>query len=138
MIPTFRSNILDVYQIIDNDKSATKVFEIDWDNNRLLSRHIDGSKAIDQTINVICSISLKETDIMPDWFGNEFSELYGMPRSFVKANIERLIKEALSDDDRIIKLENFRITDLEKAIAVHFTIVAQDSVFEKEITIENV
>lgn len=138
MIPTFRTNIKEAYENLDNDKEVTRVFEIDWDSNRLLSRHIDGVKAVGQMIDVVCAIELEESIIMPDWFGNEFSELYGMPRSYVKANIERLIREALSTDSRVTGFDNFIITDLPHAIKVKFNVICHDSVFEKEVTIENV
>lgn len=138
MIPTFRTNIKEAYDYLENDKEVTRVFEIDWDNNRLLSRHIDGVEAVGQMIDVVCAINLKETEIMPDWFGNEFASVYGMPRSFVKANIERLIKEALSTDSRVKGFNNFVITDLPHAIKVQFEVVCEDKVFTKEVTINNV
>ena len=101
MIPQYEKTIERFRQKLNNDMTS-RVFKIDWENNRLTSQHIDGKEAINQAVRVITAVELQDWGIFPDWFGIEMKKMYGMPRPFVKANLERLIKEAVNTDDRIL------------------------------------
>lgn len=48
-----------------------------------------------------------------DWnYGIELDDLIGMPKAYIKIEIEKRIKDALSIDDRILKIYNFSYIDI--------------------------
>lgn len=137
MIPQYEKTIVRFREKRDNPMTS-RVFKIDWENNRLTSQHIEGKEAINQAVQVISAVEWGDWGIFPDWFGLEMKNMYGMPRDFVKANLERLIKEACDTDDRIIELTDFKIEDLDKAVEVTFTVICKEGAFETEVTIDDV
>lgn len=137
MIPQYEVTITNIRNKLANEMTS-RVFKIDWENNRLTSQHIDGKEAINQAIQVITATELRDWGIFPDWFGIEMKKMYGMPRPFVKANLERLIKEACSTDTRIESMYNFSIEDIDKAVVVRFTVKCKEGIFLTEVTINDV
>lgn len=137
MIPQYDVTLPDVRRKLNNEMTS-RVFEIDWNENRLLSKHIGGKEAINQAIRVITSTEYQDWGIFPDWFGLEMKNLYGMPRPFVKANLERLILEACSTDDRIVKMYDFSMEDIEKAVVVRFTVQCKEGTFPMELEVSSV
>ena len=137
MIPQYEVTITNIRNKLANEMTS-RVFAIDWENNRLTSQHIDGKEAINQAIQVITATELSDWGIFPDWFGIEMKKMSGMPRPFVKANLERLIKEACSTDTRIESMYNFSIEDIDKAVVVRFTVKCKEGIFLTEVTINDV
>lgn len=140
MIPTYKSNLLESFRSTEVEKPK-KVFKIDWENNRLLSQTIDGNEAVSQNIKAITAVEYQEHIAMPDWFGLAMKDMYGMPRTFVKANLERLVKEALSPYLVIKRLYDVKIEDIDKeSLGISCTIELQDgTTFEELIEVtENV
>lgn len=119
MIPRYRTPLLEIAtpQITSQ---PSKTFKIDWEHKRLLSEKIDGTEAVGQAITVITAIEYQDWPILPDWFGTEMKFIYGMERAFAKANLERLIKEALSTDDRITSVTNWQMEDKPNAVSCYF------------------
>lgn len=132
MIPTYPTTLVESFNVIETEKPK-KVYQIDWENNRLLSRKIDGKTAVNQNMDVIIAIEYLEHEVMPDWFGIAMKDLYGMPPAFVKANLERTIKEAMSPYLVLKRLTNFKIRDIDKeSIEVTCNVeLADGTVFEK-------
>lgn len=136
MIPTYETPLRNTRP---NDLPAfpSKTFKIDWENNRLLSKRIDREEALEQAVQVITAIEYQDFEVMPDWFGIEMKEMYGKPRRFVKANLERIIKEACSTDLRIKRLSDFWMEDLKEAVVVHFTIECEEGAFNTQVRFED-
>lgn len=137
MIPQYEQTI-ERYRQKSQNEMTSRVFKIDWERNRLTSQHIDGEEAITQTVRVISSVELGDYGIFPDWFGIEMKNMYGMPRPFVKANLERLLKEACNTDERIISIKDFNMEDIEKAVVVRLTVVFKEGEAPVELVIDNV
>lgn len=126
MIPTYETNLMESITT-DPDYTPKNVYKIDWNNNRLLSRKIDGQEAVSQNIKVITTTEYQEHQVMPDWFGLAMKDMYGMPMSFVKANMEFLIKDALSTYEIIKRAYDFKIEEINKyELGVTLTIELQD------------
>lgn len=138
MIPGFRTPLLES-RPTKARQIPSRTFEIDWDGNRILSRHIDGLEAVGQAIEVTASVEWRDCEIMPEWFGLEMRPYIGMPRPYVKANLERLIKEALSTDDRIERLHGFVFTDLsDHGILAEFTCETKEGAFDAKVRVGDV
>lgn len=89
----------------------TNTFKIDFYKNRI--RNVfDGIEALKQAIYKILMTQRYKYSIY-DWeYGIELEDLIGMPKGYVKVEIERRIKEALLQDDRIEDVYNFTFKDI--------------------------
>ena len=135
MMPDDVSNLFDTFKDIDK-KRPKKVFKIDWENNRLLNQRIDGKAAVEQAVQVYTAIEYRDFVVMPDWFGIALKDIYGMPRPFVKANLERLIKAALSVDERIERVYDFTMEDIDYGVKVEFTVDCVEGTFSSQLMVD--
>lgn len=83
---------------------------------------IDQIKAVEQAIFLILNVERYEWLIYSWNYGVEFKHLIGKPVDFCIPEIERCIKEALLQDDRIISVENFTFDVNKNKIHVTFTV----------------
>lgn len=126
MKPTYKNDLLKSFENVE-PKEVLPTFEIDWENNRLLSRKVEGEDAVRQNIKSILAVEYQDFIVMPDWFGLAMKDMYGMPRPFVKANLERLIKEALSTYQIIKKIYDVEIYDIDNySIGIDITVELVD------------
>ena len=87
----------------------TKTWHIDEKQNRIVGM-CDRLEAVMQAARLILSTERWQHLILPEDYGIETEELLGASEEFVRADIERRVREALSSDDRIEGLENVQIT----------------------------
>ncbi len=99
---------------------------------------IDGLDAVRQAIRLILSVERYEWLIHSWNYGVELRDLFGKPLSFVLPELERRIREALLQDDRITDVRDFTFTPGRGGkVTVAFTVV---TVFgelreDKEVTL---
>lgn len=89
--------------------APSKTFKIDWENKRITSKLIDGIEAVAQSIVVVTLFQIGRWPALPPNFGIDLTLVHNMPLDFVRANIERIIREALAPDERIDSLSDFEI-----------------------------
>ncbi|WWU65452.1 DUF2634 domain-containing protein [Clostridium baratii] len=111
MIPKFDMVVSDLDEYIQ----SSKTYKIDSFNGRISSK-IDDLESVKQAVFKILQTERFENVIYDDTYGVEFIRFIGKSKDFVKADIERTIKEALLMDDRILDIENFKIIDENKEI----------------------
>ena len=74
---------------------------------KVLSGTCDGKTAVVQSI-YLTLFTDRYKWLIHDWdYGHELASLFGMPLTYVIPEIERLVKEALIQDDRIDDVFNF-------------------------------
>lgn len=83
---------------------------------------IDGIDAVAQAVDLMLSTERFYYDIFSFDYGVELADLIGKDRSFVRADIQRRIEEALSEDDRITGISDFEISFDREAAIVSFTV----------------
>ena len=84
--------------------SYTWAFDL---KEKVLSGTCDGKTAVMQSI-YLTLFTDRYKWLIHDWdYGHELASLFGMPLTYVIPEIERLIKEALIQDDRIDDVFNF-------------------------------
>lgn len=89
----------------------SKTYKIDFYKNRAKGI-FDEIKSLTQAIYKILITKRYKYEIY-DWnYGIEIDDLIGMPKEYVKIEIERRIKDALSIDDRIIDTYDFEFFDI--------------------------
>lgn len=87
-----------------NEKPIEPSLTLDETN---IFRELDGLEALQQTINHILTTERYSLSIYDHRYGVEFDQYIGQPMDFVKADINRTIKEALMEDDRINDVHSF-------------------------------
>ena len=83
---------------------------------------IDGREAVAQAVDLMLSTERFYYDIFSFDYGVELADMIGKDRSFVRADIQRRIEEALSEDDRITGISDFEISFDREAAIVSFTV----------------
>lgn len=115
----------------------TKQYKLDIDNNRIRG-YCDGLEALKLTIYHIL-LTERYRYLIYSWnYGIELDDLYGMPTNYVCLELERRIKEALIQDDRINSVDNF-IFEIPNKKTIHVTFTAHtiygDIEAEKEVRV---
>ncbi len=115
-------SVLKTYREL-NTRPTSRTFQLDLESKRLGRRTCDDVEAINQAIYIILSVERFDYNIHSYDYGVELEELIGKRRSYVEADIRRRLDEALLQDDRIIRTENFSFDYGRSDIHVTFTAV---------------
>lgn len=84
----------------------SKQHQMILDSNRIIAT-CDNLKAVEQTIFKILNTQ-RYAYIIYSWnYGIELEDLFGQPVRYVCPEIERRVREALMQDDRITAVDNF-------------------------------
>lgn len=91
--------------------SPSKTYKIDFENGKVAGT-IDDFEAIFQFVQKVLSTDKYAYTIYDWYYGNELYTLVGKPFAFIKAEIPRIIKDALLVDSRINDVTDFEINRL--------------------------
>lgn len=115
----------------------SRTFRLDYEKGRVISEMIDGQEAINQAIWINLGIEKGVWEIHTPGFGVEFAKLYGRDKELAKAQIEMIIKNALSWDERIYSVSNFFVSDISgknDSISVDFDVDSSAGTFRTGVT----
>lgn len=100
----------------------SKQHRMDLDRNRILGT-CDGLEAVKQSVFKILNTE-RYAHLIYSWdYGIELNDLYGKNPMYVCPEIERRVKEALLQDDRITGVDNFEFnTSNNGVVSVSFTV----------------
>ena len=101
----------------------SKTFKLDRENSCVVGM-ADGLEAVRQAVYLILNTERYQWLIHSWGYGAELQSLVGKPPDFCVAEIERRVREALLQDDRIRSVENFTFEVSKKTIAAQFTVVS--------------
>lgn len=104
-------------------------------SERVLGR-VDGLEAMRQAIYLILSVERYDYLIHSWNYGVELRDLYGMPTSYCIPEIERRIREALLQDDRISAVDGFSFEEDRGKIHATFTVTTDYGAVEAERTVD--
>lgn len=137
MTPRTPSNSLAINTVRAIDHFPSKSFYFDMERGRVSGRTVEGIDEIKQAIAIICSMERGKCPGMPDDFGLELDGILGRKKQFVKANLARIIRKAITVDDRIKDAYDFNFTDLDdNSIHTSFTVeLESDVTFKTEVII---
>ena len=133
MLPTTNKLFNNDIEIVER---ASNTFYLDTDRN-IVFGFTDGREAVKQAIYLILSIERYQYVILPWSYGVEFTDLFGMPISWVIPEAQRRIEEALLQDTRIKAVDNFDFDVGKRVLLVRFTAhtVFGDIDFDREVNI---
>lgn len=88
----------------------TLTYAYNFEMNRIIGM-TDGKDATYQAVRKILSTD-KYANLIYDWrYGHELQSLIGKPKAYAKAEIERIVREAVMQDDRVTGIRDFKIED---------------------------
>lgn len=105
--------VLDIDEIEEGTEQETRTYRIDFENGRI-DGIIDGLEAVKQAIAKILLTERFKNLIYSDDYGCEIQDMLMSNENtdaFIESEIPELIKDALSDDERILGVENFELYD---------------------------
>ena len=99
----------------------TKTYKIDFEKQKIVG-YTDNVEALKQAIILMLSIERYDFIVYSWNYGIELKNLHGKDTSYVMAELERVITEALLQDDRIKSVENFIFDRIKNKVSVTFTV----------------
>lgn len=108
-----------INQIGDTMPSYT--YNINRNTNRI-SGYIDGKDAIIQAVFLILQTERYESMIYNWYYGSELDTLIGQNRDYVTSELQRIIREALTEDDRINEVSDFVIEFKDDVASIEFVV----------------
>lgn len=131
MIPTI--NVLT--QEITETKYPSRTYGIAVENNRI-DGYIDDLEAIKQTVYLILS-SERYKHIIYSWdYGVELLDLIGKPMPYVMSELPRRIKDALTQDDRIVDVTSFEFEKSKNKLHTTFTVITNIGNISTKLEVE--
>lgn len=94
--------------------------------------YIDQIEAVKQAVLIILDVARFDNPVVSWNFGHELNKLIGQPMDLAIAEVERYLKEALTQDDRISDVVGFEFTEKRNALLVEFTVVSTFGNFTTE------
>lgn len=107
LLPADSDSVVDFE--ITREPGNTYRMRVDGDDGMAghIAGYIDGIAAVEQAVYKILSTPRGKYEIYGDEYGVEIADLFGLPIEYVVPEIDRRIKDALLQDDRIEGAENF-------------------------------
>ena len=130
MIPVNNSSVLE--EDFDYELEPSKTYKLNVDNNTISGGYIDGLDALKQAVYKILNTERYDYLIYSWNYGVEIKDLIGEHMSFVIPELERVIKEALMQDDRIEDVTDFEFETNKNDVIVKFKVISIEGVAEIE------
>ena len=105
----------------EDERMPSYTPKIDFERNRIMGT-VDNIDAMEQAIYLILQTERYESIIYNWYYGVEFDTLIGKSRELITSELDRRIREALTEDDRINRLSDFEIEFTSDKAIVLFTV----------------
>lgn len=105
----------------------TRTFELR--GNRILNK-IDGMDALKQSISLALNTERYQYPIYSAQYGSELSTLIGRKKEYIESETERMIKDALLNDDRITGVENIMFKYENDIVEISFNTIYGELTYE--------
>ena len=105
----------------EDERMPSYTPKIDFERNRIMGT-VDNIDAMEQAIYLILQTERYESIIYNWYYGVEFDTLIGKSRELITSELERRIREALTEDDRINRISDFDVEFTSDKAIVSFTV----------------
>lgn len=119
MIPKVNDDLKQDFELLDQ---PNKTYALDIETMSI-EGFVDDLDAMKQAIYKILNTERYEYLIYSWNYGVELFDLFGEPLPFVYPELERMITEALLQDDRIIRVEDFNFISQRGAVSATFRVI---------------
>jgi len=115
--------------MIQEIEQPSLTWKLDGAKERIAGR-LDGIEAVKQAAYKILLTPRLNHLIYSSNYGSELEKLIGSNPIFVQSEITRMIREALTQDDRISSIENVQITAAGDGLLIEFTVISSYGSFD--------
>lgn len=119
MLPQ-NKNVEDLMEDFEEEQQPSRTYRIDYERKRIVG-FIDERAAIEQAIYKALSTERYEYLIYTWNYGAEIAKLFGQPIPYVYSELQRLVTEALTHDDRIDSVDAFSFSHVKNKVLMSFT-----------------
>lgn len=119
MIPSVKNEL---FMALEVETLPSKNYKMDFGHN-IINGSVDELEAVKQAVFKILNTQRYQYPVYSWDYGIELDDLFGEPADYVCAELERRVREALTADDRIDSVDNFKF-DLskKKTVSVSFSV----------------
>lgn len=132
MIPQVQDDIRQNFTIAT---MPSRTFKLNYNSLTIIGT-IDQIKAVEQAVFLILNTERYQWLIHSWNYGVELHDLIGKDVDFCIPEIERRVREALLQDDRITAVENFEFDVKKKKVLTTFTVVSIFGSINTEMEVE--
>lgn len=125
----------DLLQDFTFETLPSKTFKLSH-NTLTITGTVDEIQAVEQAVSLILNVERYQWLIYSWNYGVELHGLIGQPVDFCLPEIERRVKEALLQDDRITDVQNFAFKVNKKKVLTTFMVVSIFGEIETEMAVE--
>jgi phage baseplate assembly protein W len=128
--------LLDEDTTEDEIIAPAKTYRLDFNTGRLAGI-IDEVEALKQYIVKAILTPRSELQIYSEDYGSEIEELLGetATQAYREAEIPRMVREAIEDDDRIVRVDDVKVTSAGDAIYINVTVSSVYGEISEEVTL---
>lgn len=130
MIPANDSDVLT--EDFEYETQPSRTYKLNIESNTISGGYVDGLDALKQAIYKILNTERFDYLIYSWNYGIEIKNLIGEHISYAIPEIERVIKEALLQDDRIEDVTDFEFETNKNDVIVKFKVTSVEGVAEIE------
>lgn len=112
---------LNIAEELDFEDYPTDTFYID-PNSRQIRGMVSGLEAMRQAVEVVLNVERFQFQIYSPNFGIELEGLIGQEQGYIASELQRRIKEALDQDERITDVTDFEYQVNSESMNVKFRI----------------
>lgn len=121
---------------LDMESEPSLTYRLDLENKRIVGK-IDDIEAIQQAVLLILQTERYKFEMYSWDYGVEMEDLRGASIPYVMSEVKQRLIDALTADDRIESLEDFKITKVGKStLHITFTVITSQEEFEMESEVE--
>lgn len=112
-------------------QQPSRTYRIDTVNNRIIEM-VDDLDAVKQAISKILQTERNEHRIYSSNYGIDTLDIIGKDETIALSHLNRNIREALLQDDRVKDVQDMRFTRSADELTVTFTVVTQFGNFQEQ------
>jgi len=119
---------------VQEREQPSLTWKIDFNKKRIAGM-TDGLDAVRQAVFCILQTERFEYVIYSFNYGHELKTLIGRSPGYVESEVERMITEALTQDDRIIGIEGLQLEQSGDNLLAQFNVLSSVGRFEQEVSV---
>ncbi|MCE5171363.1 DUF2634 domain-containing protein [Paenibacillus profundus] len=121
MIPKYSTGSEAASMVLDYAEQPTRTYRLDTESGRIAGM-TDGLEALRQAVlKILLTERFAHLIYSPD-YGSELRAHIGYSLGFVQSELQRTITEALMQDDRVLRVDEFAFEQQGDSLHVRFTV----------------
>lgn len=117
------------------EQKPSRTWRIDKQTNRIRGE-TEGREAVQQAVDILLNVERFRHQIFQPYSGMEWDGLIGQDPGYAAAELQRRVTEALTMDDRIRGISDFRYTVQGQNLTATFTVDTVYGAIQSEVTLD--